>query len=172
MLIFPFSLTQSLVTPLMLISAKTGLLLIVISLSLHLYLFLSKKLKGFVWKTILFLIGFKIFFQLIAILPVDIWPGEHGVRILYLHLLLLGIVSITIFKSFQKKLQTIPIQFFTGSVLLVLASLVLISGYAPLWMLPSKPYQWVMYVAFLPVIPTTWILIKSLKTEPQKTNSN
>lgn len=165
MLIFPFSLTQSLVTPLMLISAKTGLLLIVISLSLHLYLFLSKKLKGFVWKTILILIGFKIFFQLIANLPLDIWPGEHGIRILYLHLLLLGIVSITIFQSFQTELQPVPVKVLTAAVLFVLASLFLISGYAPLWMIPSKPYQWVMYIAFLPVIPAIWILLKSLKTE-------
>lgn len=155
----------------MLFSAKAGLLLIVISLSLHLYLFLSRDLTGFVWKSILFLIGFKILFQLIAIFPLDIWPGEHGIRILYLHLLLLGIVSITIFQSFQTELQSVPVQIFTGTVLLVLASLFLISGYAPLWMIPSHPYHWIMYIAFLPVIPAGWIFIKNLKRASLKTNS-
>ncbi len=163
MLIFPFSLTESLITPLMLFSAKAGLLLIVISLSLHLYLFLSKKFNGFVWKTILFLIGMKILFQLIAIFPLDIWPAEHGIRILYLHLLLLGIVSITLFQSFRIDLQRIPVQLFAGAVLLVLASLFLISGYAPLWLIPSQPYHWIMVIAFLPVIPAGWIFINNFK---------
>lgn len=165
MLIFPFSLTQSLITPLMLYSAKAGLLLIVISLSLHLYLLLSNKLHGFVWKTILFLIGTKIVFQIIAILPIELWPGVHGIRILYLHLLLLGIVTITLFKSFQTEEQHTPVRLFTATVLLVLASLVLISGYVPLWLIPPQPYHWVMYIAFLPIISAGWILIKMINAE-------
>ncbi|NBC04852.1 MAG: hypothetical protein GVY20_14255, partial [Bacteroidetes bacterium] len=43
MLIFPFSLTQSLVTPIMLLSAKVGLGLIILSLLLHLHKFLKSK---------------------------------------------------------------------------------------------------------------------------------
>lgn len=166
MLIFPFSLTQSLVTPLMLLSAKTGLILIILSLSLHLYLFLSSKnYTGFVWKSILGLIGIKILFQLIAILPADLWPGEHGLRILYLHILLLGIVTISLTHVFQPDHQSIPGQLFTGSVLLVLLSLVTISGYAPSWFIPHQPYQWVMVIAFLPIIPASWLLLNNLQKD-------
>lgn len=166
MLIFPFSLTQSLVTPLMLISAKTGLILIILSLSLHLYLFLSSKnYTGFIWKSIFGLIGIKILFQLIAILPADLWPGEHGIRILYLHILLLGIVTISLIHVFQPDHQSIPGQLFTGSVLLVLLSLVTISGYAPSWFIPHQPYQWVMVIAFLPIIPASWLLLNNLQKD-------
>lgn len=162
MLIFPFSLTQSLVTPLMLLSAKTGLILIILSLILHLYIFLkSKKFTGFVLKTILGLIGFKILFQAIAVLPIDLWPGEHGIRILYLHLLLLGIVSISLFRVFSFRDHSIGVQLFTGSVLLVIGSLFLISGYSPTWLIPDQPYYIVLYIALLPVIPSAWILLRN-----------
>lgn len=164
MLIFPFSLTQSLVTPLMLISAKAGLSLIILSLSLHIYLLLpSKYFTGFVWNTIFGLMGIKILFQSIAVLPVDLWPGGHGLRILYLHLLLLGIISISLIYVFQLKRQSLPGQLFTASVLLVIISLFTISGYAPLWLIPPQPYQWVLGIAFLPMIPAGWLLLNTLR---------
>lgn len=164
LLLFPLSLNQSLVTPIMMISAKTGLLLVVISLSLHLYTFVcSRKFQGFICNFILILLGVKIVFQFIAILPLDIWPGEHGLRILYLHLLLLGFVSLTFIKTMQKKDQEMINNFFAGAVLMVLLSLVVISGYWPVWLTPSAPYYWVMVIAILPALPAGWLLIKSLK---------
>lgn len=164
MLIFPFSLTQALVTPLMLFSAKAGLILIVISLSFNLYLFLSSgNFSGFIWKSVFGLIGIKILFQTIAILPFDLWPGEHGLRILYLHLLLLGIISVSLIHVFQAKSQPLPGQLFTGSVLLVIISLFTISGYSPPGLIPPQPYRWVMLVAFLPVIPAGWIFLNYLQ---------
>ncbi|MCG2588558.1 hypothetical protein [Rhodohalobacter sulfatireducens] len=162
-LIFPFSLTQSLVTPIMLLSAKVGLGLIILSFVLHLYIFLkSKKFTGFVWKTILVLIGLKILFQAVAALPIDLWPAEHGLRILYLHLILLGIVSISMFKIFSFRDHSIVVQIFTVSVVLVIGSLFLISGYSPNRLTPDQPYQIVMYIAFLPVFPAAWILLRKV----------
>ncbi|MDR9407205.1 MAG: hypothetical protein RI573_00050 [Balneolaceae bacterium] len=162
-LIFPFSLTQSLVTPIMLLSAKVGLGLIILSFVLHLYIFLkSKKFTGFVWKTILVLIGLKILFQAVAALPIDLWPAEHGLRILYLHLILLGIVSISMFKIFSFRDHSIVVQIFTVSVVLVIGSLFLISGYSPNRLTPDQPYQIVMYIAFLPIFPAAWILLRKV----------
>lgn len=164
MLLFPLSLNQSLVTPMMMVSAKAGLLLVVLTLSLHLYHFVIKKIyPGFIWGFILTLLGIKIVFQFIALLPLDIWPGVHGLRILYLHLLLLGFVSLTLIKTVQMGNQSIINNLFATSVLLVLLSLVVISGYWPLWLTPSAPYYWVMNIALLPAIPAGWLLIKSLK---------
>ncbi|MDR9363900.1 MAG: hypothetical protein RI575_01070 [Balneolaceae bacterium] len=162
-LIFPFSLTQSLVTPIMLLSAKVGLGLIILSFVLHLYIFLkSKKFTGFVWKTILVLIGLKILFQAVAALQIDLWPAEHGLRILYLHLILLGIVSISMFKIFSFRDHSIVVQIFTVSVVLVIGSLFLISGYSPNRLTPDQPYQIVMYIAFLPIFPAAWILLRKV----------
>lgn len=140
MLLFPLSLNQSLVTPMMMISAKTGLVLVLISLSLHLYAFIaSKKNAGTVWNIILAILAAKIIFQFIAVLPLDIWPGGHGLRILYLHVLLLGLVSLTFIKIIQKDDPAMVINFFAGAVLLVFLSLVFISGYWPVHLTPSAP---------------------------------
>lgn len=166
MLIFPLGLTESLVTPLMLYSAKAGLILIVISLSLHFYFFAASiQFIGFVWRSVLGLIGLKILFQSFAILLFDFWLGEHNLHILYLHILLLGIVSISLIQVYHSKTQQLPVKLFTGSVLLILISLFSISGYGPSWLLPSQPYLWVMFFAFLPIIPAGWILLKSFTVE-------
>lgn len=163
MLIFPFSLSQSMITPLMLYSAKFGLILIAISLSINLIFFLKNDFPGLIWKVVLSLIGIKILFQLIAVIPLDIWPGEHGIRILYLHLLLLGIGSITIIHVFHARGQVFTRQLFTGSVLFVLLSLYIISGYSPDSLIPENPYLWVTILAFLPIIPAGWLLFETFK---------
>ncbi len=156
MLLFPFSLTRSLIPPLMLYSAKIGIILVLLSLYLHLYFL--KNLNGFIWKSVIALLGIKIIFQIVVLLPVDIWPGEHGLRILYLHLLLLGIGSVTLIRAFYPEKQFVSKQLFTGAVLLVLASLVLISGYWPSRLAPAQPYVWVTIIAVAPVLPASWLL--------------
>ena len=158
MLIFPFSLSESVITPAMHYTAKLGTVLIAISLTLNLYHFLkSASFKGVIWKTILGLIALKILFQIAAVLPTGIWPGEHGLRVLYLHLLLLGIVSILLIHVFNPNSHHLAKIVFTLSVLLILLSLAMISGYWPVGFAVPNLHFWVMIVAFLPVIPTLWI---------------
>ncbi|CAN5390806.1 hypothetical protein BH23BAC3_BH23BAC3_17210 [soil metagenome] len=90
MLIFPFSLSESVITPAMHYTAIFGALLFAGSFGLNLYFMVkTNTLKGFIWNTILVLMGVKILLQVATILPLDIWPGEHGLRVLYLHILLL-----------------------------------------------------------------------------------
>lgn len=158
MLIFPFSLSESVITPAMHYTAKFGAILIAGSLTLNLYLFLkSGTFRGMIWKTILGLVALKILFQFAAVLPTGIWPGEHGLRVLYLHLLLLGIVSLLLIHVFHPNRHLIAKTVFTILVLFVLLSLGMISGYWPVRFAVPNLHFWVMIVAFLPVIPTLWI---------------
>ncbi len=164
MLIFPFSLSQSLVTPAMLFSGKLGLVLIVISLSLNLWLFIkSGAFGGFIWRTVLILLGFKIVFQVLAILPSGIWPGEHGLRVLYLHLLLLGFVSFVLFEMFLPASKKAAKILFAVTVFGVLISLLFISGYWPPEWTPPDIFFWVMVLAFLPVVSSFWLLAESIR---------
>jgi len=163
MLIFPFSLSESVITPAMHYTAKFGTVLIAGSLTVNFYLLVkSGSLKGLIWKTILGLIALKILFQFAAVLPTGIWPGEHGLRVLYLHLLLLGIVSILLIHVFHSNRYFIAKAVFTISVLLVLLSLALISGYWPVGLAVPNLHFRVMIVAFLPIIPTLWIFWRDL----------
>ncbi|MEX1010989.1 MAG: hypothetical protein WDZ29_02905 [Balneolaceae bacterium] len=157
MLIFPFSLSESIITPAMFFTAKFGTILIDGSLALNLYLlFKSGRFKGFIWKTILVLIAIKVAFQFATMLPTGIWPGELGLRVLYLHVLMLGIVSILFIQVFSYR-NSIPKKLFAGSVFLILLSLSMISGYWLSFLMLPDLYFWVMIVALLPVIPAMWL---------------
>jgi hypothetical protein len=164
MLIFPFSLSETLITPAMLYSAKLGLLLIVISLSLNLYLLMkSGQFKGFVWKSVFVLLGLKILFQALALFPTEIWPGEHGLRVLYLHILLLGMISFVLTELFHPRSHRAAKITFAATVFPVLISLAFISGYWPAEWMPPKPYLWVMIIAPLPIIPACWLLVNTFR---------
>lgn len=163
MLIFPYSLNQSLITPTMLIAAKSGLLLISLSTSLNVWFFIKHGEKsGFAIKTVIGLLILKVLFLIGALLPIDIWPGEHGLRVLYLHLLLLGIISIIIIEWFESRPYTITKNLFVITVLLVLVSLATISGYWPSGIIPPNQYFWIMVISVLPVVPALLILTYSI----------
>jgi hypothetical protein len=164
MLVFPFSLERTIITPAMHLSANAGLILIAISLALHLRLFIRQNiLKGFLMKTVAVLIAVKILFQLIAVLPVGIWPGEHGLRVLYLHLLLLGIVSPVLVEWFHPARDKAAKTVFTLTVLAVLVTLLFISGYWPPALSVPDVYRWVLIAAFLPGVPAVWLFFNILR---------
>lgn len=169
MLIFPFSLNQSVISPAMLFSAKTGIALILSSTLLNLWFFIREKhLRGFLWNTVFILIFLKAAFQLIILFPVDVWPAEHGLRILYLHTLLLGIVSVTLVVLYQKN-NRIAASLFAVSVVLLLLSLGLISGYWPSPLIPQNIHLIVAAVSVLPLLPILWIFVENIRnTLPAK----
>ncbi len=164
MMIFPFSLTQTLITPVMLLTAKTGLVLIIAGLIANVWFLTKEKVFNTVTrKVILLLLILKILFQAAAILPLEIWPGEHGLRVLYLHILLLGIISVTLIEAFTGVKVTLTKVLFAISVLLVILSLGMISGYWPAHLLPPDIYVWVMLISILPTIPAISIWIFTVK---------
>jgi hypothetical protein len=166
MLIFPFSLIQSLVSPIMLYTAKMGILLIIASMTIHLFYFIqSRVFSGILWKTVIILIAIKILFQFAAILPFDIWPGEHGLRVLYLHLLLLGIFSVIIAEAFLPDTGNIAKLLFLIANISVIATLIMISGHWPPSFTPMNLYVWVMAASILPVLPSIRLYYLSIRVD-------
>lgn len=94
MLITPLGFSQSIITIPMLYSAKTGLFLIAGSLTIHFFYFVKANIRpGIVWYSVIGLLAVKILIQAGSILPFDFWIGNHGLRILYLHVLFAGICN-------------------------------------------------------------------------------
>ena len=160
MLIFPFSLDQSIITPLMLYSAKAGLLLIVVGLSINLFgLMRSSIAASGIGRVILLLLGLKILFQAGALLPTGIWPGEHGLRILYLHLVLLGFGTTGLITAFYPATATAIKWSYVAAMAAVLITLGMFSGYWPGTFIPQHLVYWLAGAALLPVLPMVWLLV-------------
>lgn len=163
MLIFPYSLDQSILTPVMIYSAKAGLLLILISLGLHLYgLVKTSLISSNVWLAVLLFLGLKILIQVGALLPSDIWPGEHGLRILYLHLALLGFGSTALIAAHYPASEHLAKWIYIASAGAVLITLGMFSGYWPKAFIPGNLFYWLAVAAFLPVPPMIWLLFRKL----------
>jgi len=162
MLLFPLSFSTSLITTEMLIAARTGLSLIVISLSVNLFYFLqATSLKHrFLFYSLLTILALKIIVQTISIFPTGFWIGVHGLRILYLHLIMLGFISVTLihYLPFSKKPTLFISSFFIVTVWLLLISLAAISGYWPASLAVPNVYMWVFWVALLPLLPALILL--------------
>ena len=159
MLIFPFSLEQSILTPLMLYSAKAGLLLIIVALSIHLFgLMRTPFAASGIGSVILLLLVLKILFLAGALLPTGIWPAEHGLRILYLHLVLLGFGSTGLIVAFYPDTQKVVKWSYVVAMTTVLITLGMFSGYWPRNFIPQHLVYWLAGAALLPVLPVAWVL--------------
>jgi hypothetical protein len=157
-LMFPFGLSVDLLSDRLLWIARFGSVLVSIGLMANLFLMIRLKPASlkWVWSSVLLLFGLKTAVQFgAAILPSYLWLGEHGLRVLYLHLLLLGFVSTLFFAAFHTvntRSSKAGIYLFLGSVFVLIATLVLISGlWPPAWQ-PTNVYQWVTVGAILPSI--------------------
>jgi hypothetical protein len=163
MLIFPYSLDQSLLTQTMLYTAKAGLTLILISLGFHLYALLKTSLTSSgVWLMVLLFLGLKIVLQAGAILPTGIWPGEHGLRILYLHLVLLGFGSTGMIAAFYPASERVTKWLYISGAVAILITLGMFSGYWPKAFIPENLVYWLAIAAALPVVPLSWLFFKKI----------
>ncbi len=157
-LMFPFGLSTDLLTDQLLWIARAGSFLVSIGLIMNLFFMirLNPSVMKWVWSLILILFGVKIGLQIgAAVLPSRIWLGEHGLRVLYLHLLLLGFVSSLYYAGIHTlhfRLPKIGLYLFLGSVLFLIVTLVFISGLWPIQWQPENVYLWVTVGALLPSI--------------------
>ncbi|PKD42722.1 hypothetical protein [Rhodohalobacter barkolensis] len=157
-LMFPFGLSVDLLNESLLWTAKSGSLLVGIGLGINLF-YMARALPNrnkVIWSVVLTMLALKVTVQLSAVfLPETLWLGQHGLRVLYLHLLLLGFVSTLFFAAFHTvntQISKAGIYLFLGSVFVLISTLVIISGlWPPAWQ-PTNVYQWVTVGAILPSI--------------------
>lgn len=168
MLIFPLGFSKSIISSEMLIASRTGLLLITVGLCINLWHLLKTVCRpyGFALLSVFLFLGLKIIAQFAAILPVNVWLGDHGLYILYLHLMLLGFISVTLirFLPVTNKPNRYISNFFAATVWILLCSLVWISGYWPASLAVTNVFIWVFIIALLPVVPAIILYLKSLNS--------
>lgn len=161
-LMFPFGMPVDLLTNQLLIAASFGSLLVTAGLVINLVILTrySEASIPWWWRVVLNLLGAKILMQFgAAVLPFTFWLGDHGLRVFYLHVVLLGFVSLSFFAawhSLRPQANKTGLKLMAGSVLLVLLSLLLISGWWPSAWQPGGLYRIVALVALFPAIAAVW----------------
>lgn len=161
-LTFPFGMPVELLTNQLLITASLGGFLVVTGLSINLYVLSGRIRQSGVWwwKIVLNLLGAKIILLFGgALFPFMLWIGDHGLRVFYLHILLLGFVSLTYFGAWHTiypKLDKTGFKILTLSILLLLAMLLISSGLMPSGWLPEWHFEALIWISFLPVAAAIW----------------
>jgi hypothetical protein len=181
MLLFPLSLSEDVVTQTLLWSARIGIVLVAGGLLLNIIALWSNvrnfatqpsidrnsgslsptiSISGAFLRIILFFMVIKLLMQLIVLFPLDIWPGNHGVRVLYLHVIMLGLYSIVAIDAFLPTSWRISKHVFYASSVLVILSLVLVSGHWPHQFTPSNVFLWLMKISMLPAFAALYLWVR------------
>lgn len=159
-LTFPYGISEGLMTPELLLTARAGGLLAAAGLALNLYLVFRRAAAGIVWywKIILLLLSLKAIAQFSAsVLLANFWMSDHGLRIFYLHLLLLGAFSFGLFAALQSQLNVHKgLKSIAVSILLMLASLVLLTPFWPSSWFASWQFYVIAGVAILPSVAAAY----------------
>ena len=113
---------------------------------------------GWLWYIPLGFLAVKALGQLaVSALPAIDWSSMHGLRVLYLHTMLLGFVTLGLVAASRRvwiprSRLAVPAMF--GGVLLVMLSLVMLT---PLLPSPWSPYKIAAWLSVLPVIGAAWL---------------
>lgn len=168
-LTFPYGISESLLTSELLAVARLGGGLAAAGLLGVMYAFVSSGK----WKHSLFgwavgLLGFKAVMQLVAsVVPSSFWLSDHGLRIFYLHVLLLGALTLTLSGWLQNR-SSVSNAFYYGVVGSVLA--VLITLIFPTWFWPQAwGGIWIFYaLVTAALLPALTMGLQWLKIETSK----
>jgi hypothetical protein len=159
-LTFPYGISESMMDLNLSVTARIGGVLIAEGVLLYLYSVLQRKdsiSKIWIWP--LALLALKSLMQIIAaVMPADLWLSEHGILILYLHVLLLGGFSLGITAYMAQEVGLKPMYFYgiLVSVFILLFSLLWMTSLWPLFLSGVWIYTAMTVVAILPVIAMLW----------------
>lgn len=159
-LTFPYGISESMMDLNLSVAARIGGILIAEGVLLFLYSILQRKEKfNKIWIWPFVFLALKSFMQLIAaVIPANLWLSEHGVRILYLHVLLLGSFTLGVIAYMSKEVD-LKLKYFYGlvlSILLVLISLVWMTSLWPLFLGGVWIYTAIAAIGIIPVIAMLW----------------
>lgn len=159
-LTFPYGISEGLLSPQLLMAARAGGVLAATGLILNLYVIYqgtNSKIAWY-WKVVLFLLALKVLAQSLAsVLPSEFWMSAHGLRIFYLHLLLLGAFSLGLFAALHSYQDTRKgLKGITASIVLVLLSLVMLTPFWPSSWFASWQFYLISAIAILPSLAAAY----------------
>jgi hypothetical protein len=166
-LTFPYGISESLLTPVLLIVARMGGGLAAIGLlGVSLAFISTGRWKHKLWGWVVGLLVFKALMQLVSsVVSSSFWLSDHALRIFYLHVLLLGALTLAMTAWLQTLFPISHIYFYgiVLSVIAVLFSLVLPTQYWPQALGGMWIYQALVAAALLPALAmgTQWIALTS-----------
>lgn len=154
-LTFPYGIAESMVSLNLSVAARMGGVLVAEGVLLFVYSVIrSRKGKLGIWIWPLLFLGMKGLMQLIAaVSPAGLWLSEYGIRIFYLHVLLLGAFTTGVTVYLMEGLEVAKGYFYgvVGSVSAVILSLVLMTTFWPAVLSGIWIYTALAVVAILPV---------------------
>lgn len=159
-LTFPYGISESMVDLNLSVTARIGGVLIAEGVLLFLYsIFKKNERMSRIWFWPLGLLALKSLMQIIAaVMPADLWLSEHSIRILYLHVLLLGAFTLGITAFMSQEVELKP-RYFYGlliSVGILLISLLWMTSLWPLFLSGVWIYTALAIIAILPVFAMLW----------------
>lgn len=163
-LTFPYGISESMMSLNLSVAARMGGFLIAEGILLFVYSAVKARQKSLsMWCWPLLFLGLKVIMQLIAsVSPAELWLSYHGIRILYLHVFLLGAFTTGMVCYL---IQDLPINnnYYYGivfSVSLVIASLLLLTRFWPYFLSGT----WIYYgMAVAAIFPAFAVLIFWMK---------
>lgn len=154
-LTFPYGISDSLVSLNLSVTARMGGVLVAEGVLLFVYSVIrSGRGKLGIWIWPLLFLGLKGIMQLIAaVSPAGLWLSEYGIRIFYLHVLLLGAFTTGVTVYLMEGLQISKGYFYAVlcSVSVVVVSLVLMTSFWPSVLSGIWIYTALAIAALLPV---------------------
>lgn len=163
-LTFPYGIAESMLTPQLLITARLGGCLIAAGVLMALYpLLKSGKWKNAIWIWPLGLLLLKVLMQLGAsVLPSEFWLADHPLRILYLHVLLLGALTLTCVGWMHEQVNAAKKVYISlaVSVGVVLLTLVMMTRFWP----ASWSGMWIFYlITGATLLPVAALIVEWLE---------
>jgi len=166
-LLFPFGMSVSLLTDSLLLAARVGGFIVGLTLLYHLFVIWKttepKKGARYLWIFPIILLFAKILMQLGAsILPSNLWMGQHGLNILYLHVTLLGFATPALLNSYR---VSIPYEGWRKGVIETSIALLLLTliPFTPAWPVALSG-SWIFHAmaigALLPPVSMSLLFMK------------
>ena len=125
--------------------------------------------QRWLWSFPLMLLGLKAIAQLSnSLVPGVWWASEHGLRVLYLHLMLLGFVSLALVaaaRAIWGGITTRGAGLFYGAIAAVLLSLLPLTSWWPMGWQGAWAYQTAAWIALLPVVGAAWMAGAALRKQ-------
>lgn len=176
-LTFPMGMSHGLLTEALETSARLGMLVVGLGLSINLWVIIKHGKIGIRtgWALPVGFLMLKVLSQLGAVVaPTALWTGEHNLRILYIHIVLLGFVTLGLFTVIADRNRSLAklamsYRIMAGSIVLLVLSLVLLLGFwSDLW-LAIGLFKIVAAIALMPALAAAYMLYIFITNEDRVT---